>query len=83
MDTSQYSAARLSHGEAAETFSELLAQLPPGRLRCSALLNRAPLGTGRSGERSGGGRFSLRKMEVSTGKPLMNGGLELKQSSAG
>jgi hypothetical protein len=35
---------RLSHGEAAETFSELLAQLPPGRLRCSALLNRALLG---------------------------------------
>ena len=83
MDSSQHSAARLSHGEAAETFSELLAQLPPGRLRCSALLNRAPLGnrTQRGTERRG--RFSLRKMEVSTGKPLMNGALELKQSSAG
>lgn len=35
---------RLTHWEAAETFSDLLMQLPPGRLRCSALLNRAPLG---------------------------------------
>lgn len=35
---------RLTHSEAAETFSDLLTQLPPGRLRCSALLNRAPLG---------------------------------------
>lgn len=39
--TAQLQQNRLSHGEAAETFSELLAQLPPGRLRCSALLNRA------------------------------------------
>lgn len=39
--TAQLQQNRLSHSEAAETFSELVAQLPPGRLRCSALLNRA------------------------------------------
>lgn len=39
--TAQLQQNRLTHWEAAETFSDLLMQLPPGRLRCSALLNRA------------------------------------------
>lgn len=39
--TAQLAEGRLSHSEAAETFSELISALPPGKLRCSALLNRA------------------------------------------
>ncbi|CAJ1395947.1 unnamed protein product, partial [Effrenium voratum] len=39
--TSQLQNSKLSHGDAAEIFSELLVQLPAGRLRYSALLNRA------------------------------------------
>lgn len=39
--TSQLAEGHLSHGEAAKTFSALIAALPPGKLRCSALLNRA------------------------------------------
>eukprot|EP00913_Durusdinium_trenchii_P018361 g17249.t1 len=48
--TAELQQNRLSHASAADTFTELLrpgqeetqtSQLPPGRLRCSALLNRA------------------------------------------
>lgn len=39
--TAQLQKNELSHAEAARTFSRLVAGLHPGRLRCSALLNRA------------------------------------------
>eukprot|EP00439_Symbiodinium_sp_Y106_P001360 s4700_g1.t1 len=39
--TAQLQKNELSHAEAARTFSRLVAGLSPGRLRCSALLNRA------------------------------------------
>lgn len=42
--TAELQQHRLSHSEAAETFSKLLDSLPFGRLKCSALLNRARLG---------------------------------------